>query len=66
MRMKWAGHVAQMGETRKAYRLLVGMPMVKRQLGTPSRRLVDNIRVNLGEIGWGGVEWIGLVQDRDK
>jgi hypothetical protein len=65
-RMRWAGHVARMGEKRNAYRLLAGKPKGKRQLGGPRRRWVDNIRMDLGEIGWGGVDWIGLAQDRDK
>jgi hypothetical protein len=55
-----------MGEKRNAYRLLVGMPEGKRQLGRPRRRLVDNIKIDLLEIGWGGVDWICLAQDRDK
>jgi hypothetical protein len=60
-RMRWAGHVASMGEKRNAYRLLVGKPEGKRPLGRPSRRWVD-----LLEICWGGVDWIGLAHDRDK
>jgi hypothetical protein len=60
--MRWAGHVARMGEKRNAYRLLVG----KRPLGRPRRRWVDNIRMNLGEVGWGDVNWIGLAQDRNR
>jgi hypothetical protein len=55
-RMRWAGHVARMGETRNAYRLLVGMPEEKRPLGKPSRRWVDNISMDLGEIGWDGMD----------
>jgi hypothetical protein len=66
MRMRWAGHVARMGEKRNAYRLLVGKPEGKRPLGRPRRRWVDNIKMALLEIGWGGVDWIGLAQDRDK
>jgi hypothetical protein len=50
-RMRWAGHVARMGEKRKAYRLLVGKPEGKRPLGRPRRRWVDNIRMDLGEVG---------------
>jgi hypothetical protein len=53
-RMKWAGHVARMGK-RNAYRLLVGKPEVKRPLGRPKRRWVDNTRMDLGEVGWGDV-----------
>jgi hypothetical protein len=65
-RMRWAGHVARMGEKRNAYRLLVVKPEGKRPLGRPRRRWVDNIKIDLLEIGWGGVDWIGLAQDRDK
>jgi hypothetical protein len=54
------------GEKRNAYRLLVGKPEGKRPLGRPRRRWVDNIRMNLGEVGWSDVDWIGLAQDRDK
>jgi hypothetical protein len=60
------GHVAQMEEKRKAYRLLVGKPEGKRLVGRPRHRWVDNIRVDLLELGWGDVDWIGLAQDRDK
>jgi hypothetical protein len=55
-----------MGEKSNAYRLLVGKPEGRRPLGRPRRRWVDNIKMNLLEIGWGGVDWIGLAQDRDK
>jgi hypothetical protein len=55
-----------MGEKRNAYRLLVGKPEGKRPLGRPRRRWVDNIQMDLLEIGWGGVDWIGLAQDKDK
>jgi hypothetical protein len=65
-RMRWAGHVARMEEKRNAYRLLVGKPDRKRPLGRQRRRWVDSIRMDLGEIGWCGVDWIGLAQDRDK
>jgi hypothetical protein len=65
-RMRWAGHVARMGEERNAYRLLVGKPQGRGPLGRPRRRWVDNIKMDLLEIGWGGVDWIGLAQDRDK
>jgi hypothetical protein len=53
-----------MGEKRNAYRLLVGKPEGRRPLGRPRRRWVDNIKIDLLEIGWGGVDWIGLAQDR--
>jgi hypothetical protein len=55
-----------MGEKRNAYRLLVGKPEGKRPLGRPRRRWVDNIKMDRLEIGWGGVDWMGLAQDRDK
>jgi hypothetical protein len=55
-----------MGEKRNAYRLLVGKPEGKRPLGRPRRKWVDNIKIDLLEIGWSGVDWIGLAQDRDK
>jgi hypothetical protein len=54
------------GEKRNAYRLLVGKPEGKRPLGKPRCRWVDNIRMNLGEVGWGNVDWIGLVKDRNR
>jgi hypothetical protein len=65
-RMRWAGHVARMGEKSNAYRLLVGKPEEKRPLGRLRRRWVDNIRMDLGEVGWGDVDWIGLPQDRNR
>jgi hypothetical protein len=65
-RMRWVGHVTRMGEKRNAYRLLVGKPEGKRPLGRPRHRWVDNIKMNLLEIGWGVVDWIGLAQARDK
>jgi hypothetical protein len=55
-----------MGKKRNAYRLLVGKPQGKRPLGRSSRRWVDNIRMDLVEVGWGDVDWIGVVQDRDR
>jgi hypothetical protein len=60
-RMKWAEHVARMGEKRIAYKLSVGKPEGQRPLGRPRCRWVDNIKV-----GWGDVDWIGLAQDRDR
>jgi hypothetical protein len=65
-RMRWAGHVARMRAKRNAYRSLVGKPERKRPLGGPRRRWEDNIRIDLGEIGWGGMDWIDLAQDRDQ
>jgi hypothetical protein len=63
-RTRCTGYVARMGEKRNAYtcRLLVAMPEGKRPLGRPRRRWLDNIRMDLGEIGWDGVDWIGLTQ----
>jgi hypothetical protein len=54
------------GEKRNAYRLLVGKPEGKRRLGRPRLRWVEYIEMDLLEIGWGGVDWIGPLQDRDK
>jgi hypothetical protein len=65
-RIRWAGHVAQMGAKKNAYRLLVAKPERKRSLGRPKRRWVDNIRTDLREVGWGDVDWIGLAQDRNR
>jgi hypothetical protein len=65
-RMRWVGHVARMEEKRNAYSLLVGKPEGKRSLGRPRRRWVDNIRIDLGEVGWGDVDWIVLAQDRNR
>jgi len=64
--MRWAGHVARMGEERGVYRFLVGKPGGKRPLGRPRRRWVDNIRMDLQEVGCGHMDWIGLAQDRDR
>jgi hypothetical protein len=55
-----------MGEKRNAYRLLVGNSEGKRPLGRPRRRWMDNIRMNLGEVGWGDVDWICLAKDRNR
>ena len=65
-RMRWAGHVARMGEERGVYRVLVGKPEGKRPLGRPRRRWVDNIRMDLQEVGCGYMDWIGLAQNRDS
>jgi ribosome biogenesis protein Tsr3 len=65
-RMTWAGHITRMGEKRNAYRLLVGKPEGKRSLGRPRRRWVDNIRMDLVEVSWSDVDWIGLAQDRNR
>jgi hypothetical protein len=65
-RIRWAGHVARMGETRNVYRILVGKLEGKRPLERPRRRWVDNIKIDLRKIGWDGVDWIDLAQDRDQ
>jgi len=64
-RMRWAGHVARMGEERRVYRFLVGKPEGRRQHGRPRRRWVD-IGMDLQEVGCGYMDWIGLAQDRDR
>jgi hypothetical protein len=58
-RMRWAGHVARVGETKDAYRILVGKPEGNRPLGRPRRRWVDNIKIDLREIGWYGLDRSG-------
>ena len=63
---RWAGYVARMGEEREVYRVLVGKPEGRRSMGRPRRRWVDNIRMDLQEVGCGYVDWIGLAQDRDR
>ncbi|KAJ4441567.1 hypothetical protein ANN_11423 [Periplaneta americana] len=65
-RLKWAGHVARMGESRNAYRVLVGRPEGKRPLGRPGRRWEDNIKMDLREVGYDDRDWINLAQDRDR
>jgi hypothetical protein len=61
-RMRWAGHVARMGETRNVFG---GKTRRKRPLGRPRRRWLDNIKIDLTETGWDGMDWIDLAQDRD-
>jgi hypothetical protein len=63
--MRWAGHVARVGEERKVYKVLVGKPEGKRPLGRPRRRWEDVIRMDLRETGLRGVDWIRLAQGRD-
>ena len=64
--MRWAGHIARMGERRGVYRVLVGKPEGKRTLDRPRRRWEDNIKMNLQEVGCGEMDWIELRQDRDR
>jgi hypothetical protein len=63
-RMRWAGHVACMGEERNVYRVLMGKPEGKTPLGRPRCRWKDRIRMDLRETGWGSVDWVQLAQDR--
>ena len=65
-RMRWAGHVARVGEERGVYSVLVGKPEGRRPLGRPRRRWADNIRTGLQEVGCVYMDWIGLAQDRDR
>jgi hypothetical protein len=65
MRMRWAGHVARVGEKRNVYKVLKGNAEGKIPLGRPRRRWEDSMRMNLRETVWGSVEWIQLAQDRD-
>jgi hypothetical protein len=63
-RMRWAEHVARMGEKRNPYKILMGKPEGKRPLGRSRHRWVDNIKIDLRELGWDGMDWIDLAQDR--
>jgi hypothetical protein len=65
-RMRWKGHVARMGKKKNAYRIVVGKPEGKRPLGRPRCKWEDNIKMDLREKGWGGMDWIDLAQDRDQ
>jgi hypothetical protein len=65
-RMRWAGHVARVGEDRGVHRVLEGKPEGKRPLGRPRRRWKDNIKMNLQEVGWGRGDWMEVAQDRDR
>jgi len=65
-RMRWVGHVAGTGERRGVYWVLVGKPEGKRPLGGPRRRWKDNIKMDLQEMGCGGMDWIELAQDRER
>jgi hypothetical protein len=63
--VRWEGHAARMTTKRNAYRILVGEPGRNRLLGRPRGRWVDNSKMDLREIGWDGMDWIDLAQDRD-
>jgi len=65
-RMRWAGHVACMGEKRGGYKFLVGKPGGKKPMGRPRRTWEDNIKMDLQEVGCGGMDWMELAQDRDR
>ena len=65
-RMRWAGHVELMGERRGVYRVLVGKPEGKRQVARPRCRRKDNIKMDVQEVGCGGLDWIELAEDRDR
>ena len=64
--MRWVGHVARMGTRRGAYKFLVKKPAGKKQLGRPSCRWKDNIKMDLQEVGCKGMDWIDLAHDRDS
>jgi len=64
--MRWEGHVSHVGEGRGVYRVLVGKSEGKRPLGRPRRRWEDNIKMDLQEVGCGGMDWIELAQDKDR
>jgi hypothetical protein len=65
-RMRWVGHVSRMGETINAYNILVGKPEGKRTLGRSEHRCENNIRLYFRGVGWEGVDWMHLAQDRDQ
>ena len=65
-RMRWAEHLARMGEDRGVYRVLVGKPQGRRPMGRPRRRWEDNIRMHLRQVGCGCVDWMELAQDRNR
>jgi hypothetical protein len=64
--MIWAKYVARIGEKRNVYRLLARKPEGKRPLGRPRPRWADHIKMDLGEVGWGDVDWFGPAQDRNR
>ena len=64
--MRWVGHVARVGDRSGVYRVLVGKPDGKRPRGKSRRRWEDNIKMDLQEVGFGGMDWMELAQDRDR
>jgi hypothetical protein len=64
--MRWAGHIARIGYRGGVYRVLVGKPEGRRPLGRTRHRWEDNIKMDLEEVGCGGMDWIELAQDRDR
>ena len=64
-RMRWAGHVARTGERRSVYRIVVGKPEGNRPLGRPRLKWEDNIKMDLENVTWGGIDWIDMAQDKD-
>jgi hypothetical protein len=64
--MRWDGHVPRIWAKRNAYRIMVGKPERKGPLERPGSWWVDNVKINLREIGWSGMDWIDLVQDREQ
>jgi len=65
-RISWVVHIVVMGERRGVHKILVGKPEGNRQLGGPKCRWADNIKIEVQEVGYGGMEWVELIQDRDR
>jgi hypothetical protein len=65
-RMRWAGHVARVGEKRNPFSILVGKPEAQKPLGRPRRRWLENIKIDLKEIEWDSMDWINLAHDGDQ
>jgi len=66
IRMRWAGRVARMGDRTDANRILVGRPEGMRTFGRPRRRWEGNIKIDLQDVGWGGMDWTDLAESRDR